>query len=194
MRGMKVRAVAFGRARRGGGAITALAAASLLASGCTSASPTAHVSASPGLLHVPVSLPAPESGEITFYLSLPASMAALDKAAASASTPGSPRYRHFSSLGEAARQFGATDTQINTVAAAMSSVGLRFAADPTRLFGRVTGSSQQWKAALRVPLSGRRPRRRARSSPTVSPRMSSSDMTSLAAAAGLLLSFSLGQR
>jgi len=145
--------MASGRGRRGGSVITVLAAASLLASGCRSTSPRARVSTSPGVSQVPVSLPTPKSGEVTFYLSLPSSAAALDKAAVSASTPGSPRYRHFSSLGEAARRFGATNAQISTVAAAMSSVGLRFAADPTRLFGRVTGSTQQWKAALGVPLS-----------------------------------------
>jgi Pro-kumamolisin, activation domain/Subtilase family len=109
----------------------------------------------PRVAHVPVSLPAPESGEVTFYLSLPSSKAALDKAAVSVSTPGSSQYRHFSSLGKAARQFGATNAQINAVAAAMSRVGLRFAADPSRLFGRVTGSARQWRVALGVPLSRR---------------------------------------
>lgn len=145
--------MASGRGRRVGSVIAVLVSASLLAFGCTSTSPRAHVSTRPGKSQVPVSLPTPQSGEVTFYLSLPSSAAALDKAAVSASTPGSPRYRHFSSLGQAARQFGATNAQISTVAAAMSSVGLRFAADPTRLFGRVTGSTQQWKAALGVPLS-----------------------------------------
>jgi subtilase family serine protease len=58
-------------------------------------------------------------------------------------------------LGKAARQFGATDAQINIVAESVKSLGLRFAADPTRLFGRVTGSTEQWQGALGTPLSKR---------------------------------------
>jgi subtilase family serine protease len=95
----------------------------------------------------------PGAGEVTFYLSLPNSTTALGEAAAKAATPGSSEYRHFSSLEQAANQFGATDTQINTVAESVKTLGLQFAADPTRLFGRVTGSTQQWQAALGTPLS-----------------------------------------
>jgi subtilase family serine protease len=95
----------------------------------------------------------PKTGEVTFYLSLPSSTAGLGEAAAEAATPGSPNYRHFSSLDEAARQFGATDAQINTVAESVKTLGLQFAADLTRLFGRVTGSTQQWQAALGTALS-----------------------------------------
>jgi hypothetical protein len=79
----------------------------------------------------------PKAGEVTFYLSLRASTAGLSEAVAKVATPGSSDYRHFSSLGKAARQFGATDAQINMVAESVKSLGLRFAADPTRLFGRV---------------------------------------------------------
>jgi len=56
-------------------------------------------------------------------------------------------------LDAAARQYGATDAQISTVATSVGSLGLQFAADPTRLFGRVTGSTQQWQAALGAPLA-----------------------------------------
>jgi kumamolisin len=122
--------------------ITALVAASLLAPGCSSASPPATVSQ-----------PAPESGEITFYLSLPSSTTALDEAVTKVSTPGSAQYRHFTSLSSAASQFGATDAQLSTVAQSVSGLGLRFTADPTRLFGRITGSAKQWQAALGAPLS-----------------------------------------
>ncbi|MDX6597452.1 MAG: kumamolisin [Gaiellales bacterium] len=115
---------------------------SLLASACGSSSPPA-----------PVSLPVPKTGEVTFYLSLPSSTAGLGEAAAKVAMPGSPDYRHFSSLDEAARQFGATDAQINTVAKSVKTLGLQFAADPTRLFGRVTGSTHQWQAALETALS-----------------------------------------
>jgi subtilase family serine protease len=100
-----------------------------------------------------VSLPVPKTGEVTFYLSLPSSTTWLGQAVARVATPGSSQYRHFSSLDTAARQFGATDAQINTVAKSISTLGLQFAADPTRLFGRVTGSTQQWQTALGTPLS-----------------------------------------
>jgi hypothetical protein len=76
------------------------------------------------------------------------------QAAARAATAGSWEYRHFSSSDKAARQFGASDTQISTVAKSVSTLGLQFAADPTRLFGRMTGSPQQWQTALGgMPLS-----------------------------------------
>jgi subtilase family serine protease len=114
----------------------------VLASGCASSSPAP-----------PVSLPVPKTGEVTFYLSLPASTAGLNQAAAKVAMPGSSTYRHFSSLATAASQFGATDTQINAIAGSVQSLGLQFAADPTRLFGRATGSAKQWQAALGTPLT-----------------------------------------
>ena len=131
---------------RGGGVITAisvLVTASLLAAGCSSASPPP----------VAVSQPTPKSGEITFYLSLPSSTTALDEAATKVSTPGSAQYRHFMSLNSAASQFGATDAQLSTIAQSVSGLGLQFTADPTRLFGRVTGSAKQWQTALGAALS-----------------------------------------
>ena len=122
--------------------ITVLAAVTVLASGCTSGSPAPTVS-----------LPVPTAGEVTFYLSLPASTAALDQAATKAAMPGSPTYRHFISVGTAAGRFGATQTQIDAIAKSVRSLGLQYAADPTRLFARVTGSAQQWQAALGTPLT-----------------------------------------
>lgn len=82
-----------------------------------------------------MSLPVPKTGEVTFYLSLPGSTTGLGQAVAGVATPGSSEYRHFSSLDKAARQFGATDAQINTVAESISTLGLQFAADPTRCSG-----------------------------------------------------------
>jgi subtilase family serine protease len=131
-------------ARSGSGLIAAavIAAVSVLASGCTSASPVA-----------PVSLPVPRAGDVTFYLSLPASATRLTEAAAKVAAPGSPSYRRFSSLATGALQFGATDAQLSRIATSVRALGLQFAADPTRLFGRVTGSVRQWQAALGTPLT-----------------------------------------
>jgi subtilase family serine protease len=128
-----------GVARRIAAAVVALW---LVASGCSS-----------GGARAPVSLPAPKTGEVTFYLSLPSSMSGLEQAVARVATPGSSQYRHFSSREEAARQYGASDAQITAVAKSVKRLGLRFAADPTRLFARVTGSTQQWQRALGAPLS-----------------------------------------
>jgi kumamolisin len=119
-----------------------LVAVALVTAGCTS--PSAGT---------PVSLPAPKAGEVAFYLSLPASTDSLDAAAGAAAAPGSTTYRHFSSLATAAGQFGATDAQINTVTDSVRTLGLQFAADPTRLFGRVSGSVRQWQVALGAPLT-----------------------------------------
>ena len=52
------------------------------------------------------------TGEVTFYLSLPATMSNVTAAATAVSTPGSPGYRHFSTLAQAAGRLGATDAQI----------------------------------------------------------------------------------
>jgi len=122
-------------------AVAVLAGVAALASACKSTSS-----------RPPVSLPVPTSGEVTFYLSLPGSTG-LSVAAAKVATPGESNYRHFSSLAAAARQFGATDTQINTIAKSVHTLGLQFAVDPTRLFGRVTGSTEQWQSALGTPLT-----------------------------------------
>jgi subtilase family serine protease len=134
------------RFRRAGALATGaalVATVALVAAGCTS-------SASPP----PVSLPTPTTGEITFYLSLPTSTtSSLSDVAASVATPGSSDYRHFPPLDAAALRFGATDAQISTVAQSVQGLGLRFAADPTRLFGRVTGTRDQWQTALGAPLS-----------------------------------------
>jgi hypothetical protein len=118
-----------------------VATVALLAAGCSA-------SASP-----PVSLPTPTAGDIICYLSLPDSTTSLSDAAASVATRGSSDYRHFRSLSAAARQFGATDAQISAVATSVQGLGLEFAADPTRLFGRVTGTTDQWQAALGTLLS-----------------------------------------
>ena len=123
-------------------AVVALVVAAVAPAACSKSGPPA----------APVSLPVPKTGEVTFYLSLPSSSTGLVQAANKAATPGSGGYRDFDSLSSAAAQFGASDAQINAVAKSITSLGLRFAADPTRLFGRVTGTTTQWQTALGTPL------------------------------------------
>lgn len=126
--------------------ILALVSAVGLITGCSS-------KAVPPPVPPPVGLSVPETGQITFYLSLPSSTAAVDQAATEAATPASSEYRHFSSLANTALRFGATNSQINAVAKSITSLGLKFTADPTRLFGRVTGTAQQWRNALGAALA-----------------------------------------
>ncbi|HET6484664.1 MAG TPA: S53 family peptidase [Actinoplanes sp.] len=100
-----------------------------------------------------VSLPKPTTGVVTFYLSLPGSPAELTKAATAVATPGSGQYRQFVTLADAGAKYGASVDQIETVANSIKSLGLQFAADPSRLFGRVSGTTEQWKTALEGPLA-----------------------------------------
>jgi hypothetical protein len=79
-----------------------------------------------------VYLPAPTTGEVTYYLSLPASTAGLERTATAVAMPGSSTYRHFTALAAAASRLGATDAQITAAAKSVQSLGLQFAADPTR--------------------------------------------------------------
>jgi subtilase family serine protease len=120
--------------------VTLLAAA--LACACSKSTPTAQAS-----------LPTPAAGAITFYLSLPSSTTNLLSAAQSAGTPGASQYRHFSTPATAAAQFGATDAQINAASKSITGLGLQFAADPSRLFARVTGTTTSWQKALGTPLA-----------------------------------------
>ena len=93
---------------------------------------------------------------MTFYLSLPGPSgnptAGLASAALAAATPGNPAYRHFATLADAAARFGASDAQIDDVDRAVRATGLDFAADPTRLFARISGTPDRWAAALKSPL------------------------------------------
>jgi subtilase family serine protease len=129
---------------RHAGALSIIALLSL--SACTSGATTTAAT-------VPLALPAATSGAVTFYLSLPGSTSGLLNAATAAATPGTSTYRNFSSLADAAAKYGATDAQIDTVAQSIKTLGLQFEADPTRLFGRVTGTTKQWQMALQTSLS-----------------------------------------
>ena len=128
-----------------------LAAAVVGLSGCTATAPSGSPPAPPH-----TDLPVPRADAVTFYLSLPGpsanSAAELASAAFAAATPGNPAYRHFSTLADAAARFGASDAQIDAVDRAVRAEGLESAADPTRLFARVSGTPDQWAAALKTPL------------------------------------------
>jgi kumamolisin len=122
--------------------VLVLAAGAL--SGCTAGSRAAPAA--------PVSLPVPAAGVVTFYLSLPGSANGLREAATAVATPDSQQYRHFMSEADAGAKYGATDAQIEAVTTSIKTLGLQFAADPSRLFGRVSGTTAQWQAALETPL------------------------------------------
>ena len=138
---------------RGGFALLAAVIAVMVASHLASGGVADRNHARGGGARPPVFVPAARAGEITFYLSLPASANKLGAAVAAVATPGSSRYRRFESLAAVAGQFGATDAQINSAARSVDSLGLQFAADPTRMFARVSGSASQWQAALGTALT-----------------------------------------
>src|SRR4051812_17706330 len=114
---------------------------------------TVTYACSPARPAVNVSLPAPTTGVVTFYLSMPNSAADLAQAAAAVATPASGQYRRFVSETEAGAKYGASDDQIDAVTDSIKTIGLQFAADPSRLFGRVSGTAAQWQTALGAPLA-----------------------------------------
>ena len=124
--------------------------AAVLLTACANPQPSAPAAPS---IPPAVRLPTPTADAVTFYLGLPGSGAALQQAANAASTPGSPGYRHFAALPDAAARFGASDDQIAQVVRSEGSLGLDVTVDPTRLFARVSGSPERWRAALGQPLA-----------------------------------------
>lgn len=123
--------------RRHLGALSGTALVLLVAAACSAAT-------SP----LPVGQPQGTAEQVVFYFGLPYDRQALRDAARTAATPGSTGYRVFPRDVEAATRYGAADAQIRSAAEAVASQGLSFTADPTRLFARVSGTSQQWERAL----------------------------------------------
>ncbi|HKQ43628.1 MAG TPA: S53 family peptidase [Pseudonocardia sp.] len=146
--------MALSSRRRWSSALLLTTAAVLLAA-CGTSAPGGSGGSAPPPPHT--DLPVPRADAITFYLSLPGPpgnslTGALADAAFAASTPGNPQYRHFSSLADVAARFGASEAQIDAADKAIRAAGLEFAADPTRLFARVSGTPERWAAALKAPL------------------------------------------
>lgn len=96
---------------------------------------------------------APPNAEVTFLAELPHRTTALQQAAQAVSTPGTPQFRRYLSLSEAAERFGASDAQIARVRSAARSLGLRAEIDPTRLLVRLTGPVSAWEKAVGQPMS-----------------------------------------
>ena len=109
---------------------------------------SATFACSPAQPAAQVFLPAPKEGVITFYLSLPHNATGLARAATAAATPGSGHYRRFLAESDAGKTYGASDGQIRDVSNTIAELGLGFAADPSRFFGRVSGTAAQWQSAL----------------------------------------------
>jgi subtilase family serine protease len=125
------------------------AAALVVVAALTACSAPSHVADAAPLL----AQPAPRDGKVTFYLSLPGDRAALRAAAKDVADPSSPKYRHFVSIADAGARYGASDADLDRIAASVTSLGLGFFADPSRLFARVNGTVDQWQQALGSPLS-----------------------------------------
>lgn len=95
----------------------------------------------------------PQDDVITFLGELPHRSAALASAAQMVSTPGTPTYRTFLTVEQAAEEFGASDAQIGRVNAAARALGLRAVVDPTRLVVRLTGTVRAWEKAMGQPIT-----------------------------------------
>lgn len=85
---------------------------------------------------------------LTFLAALPHRAAALEQAATAISTPGSPSFREYLSVEEAAERYGATSAQITAVRKAARSLGLTAQIDPTRLIARISGPVTAWEKAM----------------------------------------------
>lgn len=124
----------------------ALAAGSLLASPLTLPA-TAQDGAANGA-------PTPDpNAVITFLAELPHDKKALERAATDISDPASDSFRDYLSVGQAARQFGASDAQIRKVRKAARQLGLNAAIDPTRLITRISGPVSAWEKAMGTSVS-----------------------------------------
>jgi subtilase family serine protease len=95
----------------------------------------------------------PQDVVITFLGELPHRSAALASAAQMVSTPGTPTYRQYLTVNQAAEEFGASDAQIDRVDAAARALGLRAVVDPTRLVVRLSGTVRAWEKAMGQPIT-----------------------------------------
>jgi kumamolisin len=93
--------------------------------------------------------PVPDpNAELTFLAGLPYDRAGLERAARQASSPGTPAFRRYLTVPEAAARFGASTNAEEGLARAARAAGLRVAVDGTRLFARITGTVAQWERAM----------------------------------------------
>jgi subtilase family serine protease len=97
----------------------------------------------------------PASRELHLTVALaPQDPGALASLASEVSTPGSPLFRRYLSVGEFAQRFGASDAAISTVRSALSSQGLSVGAPTANgLTLPVTATAAQVEKALATPLS-----------------------------------------
>jgi subtilase family serine protease len=111
----------------------ALALAALLLLGCCSAANAAA--------------PSPT---ITFYFGLKRPEVKAQAAFFAVQDPGSPSYRHFSSLGQVAARYGASRSTRAAFLRDISALGLAAWIDPSGVFARVTGTVSQLDRAFKV--------------------------------------------
>lgn len=134
--------------------LSVLAAGLVLASAAPAmggvAADTTGVGAAPmGGGTAPVANP---SSVVTFLAELPHRTTALEQAATAISTPGSPSFRQYLTVEEAAQRYGATSAQIAAVRKAARSLGLRAEIDPTGLLVRISGPVSAWEKAMGAPV------------------------------------------
>jgi kumamolisin len=92
------------------------------------------------------------SPQITFYFGLERPEAEARKAFTGVTTPGSETYRHFLSVRQAARRYGARPRAITALKRRARSHGLRASVDRSGVFARLTGSVERFQRVFRVRL------------------------------------------
>lgn len=101
--------------------------------------------------------------DLTFRVVLPYDRAALLSAARAVSSPGSPRFRKFVTLREAAAQYGATPSARQRLTSWAKARDMRVSFDPTGLTAQVTGPTATWEREFgeQVQITGGAPSPRA---------------------------------
>lgn len=147
------------RAHRGLGPLLAAAAGCLvLAAPAAAASPShaVRLGRAPSLpRRARVTGPVPEGKPLQLTIALePRDPAGLEAFATAVSTPGSPSFRHYLSVGQFAQTYGATPAQVAAVSSALRAQGLEVGSPTANdLTLPATGTAAQVESALSVSLS-----------------------------------------
>jgi kumamolisin len=95
---------------------------------------------------------AARSPTITFYFGLERPEAEARKAFAGVTSPGSASYRHFVSVRQAARRYGASPRRIRALKRRARGYGFKARIDRSGVFARLTGSVNRFERVFRVRL------------------------------------------
>jgi subtilase family serine protease len=95
-------------------------------------------------------LGAVRSPRVTFYFGLKRPEASAERAFFAVEQPGSPSYRHFLTVSQVARRYGASLATSKAFLRAAARHGLRARIDPSGVFARVSGTVAQFDRVFKV--------------------------------------------